>query len=306
MRRFSLSGAVLAALLVHGACASRGGGGAEGPGAGGDVVLADVDTSALTAREKSDWSSYVSELLAPCPDQPVSIAECVQQNRPCAACRPAAKFLVHQVSKGKTRTQVDAAFNARFLPERVKNVEIGSAPSKGPPDAPVVIVEWADFECPFCGNAAPLLEELLARYKGSVRIAFKHYPLSIHKYAEPAARAAVAAGLQGKFWEMHALLFESAPKLDDPTLRRLAQKAGLDMKRFEADFASDAVRDVIEQDRRQADKLELRSTPMIFINGRRFELDQFKLTEDLDDWIALELDLKKGAPAAGTAKGAGR
>src|SRR5688572_900562 len=106
MWRFSLSGAVLAVLLVHSACSSRGGGGAEGPAGGaGDVVLADVDTSALTAREKSEWSGYVSELLAPCPDQPVSIAECVQQSRPCAACRPAAKFLVHQVSKGKTREQ---------------------------------------------------------------------------------------------------------------------------------------------------------------------------------------------------------
>jgi protein-disulfide isomerase len=177
-------------------------------------------------------------------------------------------------------------------------------------DAPVTIVEWADFECPFCGNAAPLFDALLEKYPGSIRLVFKHYPLSMHKHAEKAARAAIAAGLQGKFWQMHHLLFESAPELDEAALLRLAQKLSLDITRFQADMASEKVTELLERDRRQADALGLHSTPMIFINGRRFDLEQFKLNEDLDEWILLELEMlgKKppvpvAAPAARPADG---
>ncbi len=101
------------------------------------VELKGVDTSALTARERSDWSSYVSELLSPCRDQPVSVAQCVKESRPCKACLPAANFLLEEVRRGRTRSQVEASFKARFAADGVKNVELGGAPSKGAPDAPI-------------------------------------------------------------------------------------------------------------------------------------------------------------------------
>ena len=127
---------------------------------------------------------------------------------------------------------------------------------------------------------------------------FKHYPLAMHKYAEKAARAAVAAERQGKFWEMHHLLFENAPNLDPPALGRLAQKAGLDMAKFQSDLDGEATAQVLERDRRQADALGLHSTPMIFINGRQFDLEHFKLDEDLKDWIELELEIVGKKPVA--------
>ena len=99
---------------------------------------------------------------------------------------------------------------------------------------------------------------------------FKHYPLSGHPHALPAAKAAEAARLQGKFWEMHDLLFEHQRELDDAALERYAQQLGLDLERFRADLASEAVKARIEADRAEGKRLGVDSTPSIFINGRRF------------------------------------
>lgn len=267
------------------------------------VTLPGIDVSALTSRERSDWSSYVSELLAPCPDQPVSVAQCVKEARPCKACTPAARFLIKQVQAGKTRSQVEAAFRTRFAPDTVKAVDIAGSPYKGAENAPIVIIEWADFECPFCGRAAPLLDEKVKQFPGSIKLVFKNYPLASHKNSETAARAAVAAGQQGKFWEMHERLFaEQSKGLDEPAIKRIAQSLGLDLKRFMDDLASEAVADAVAKDRKQANQLNLEGTPTIYINGRHFDLQQFDLTQDLDDWLKLELELRgAGTPAAAPA-----
>jgi protein-disulfide isomerase len=294
--RSLLAAAVLALATACGA--SPGPGAQSGSGPATPVELPGIDSTNLTAREKSEWSGHVSQLLAPCPDQPVSLATCVEEHRACGLCVPAAKFLVKQVSKGKTASQVETAFRLRFAPETKKDLDLTGSPSKGPATASIVIAEWADFECPFCGNAAPVLDELIKNYPGEVRIVFKHYPLAMHKFADKAARSAIAAERQGKFWEMHHLLFENAPDLDTPALARLAQKAGLDMAKFEADLGSDTVTAVLERDKRQAEALGLHSTPMIFINGRQFDLEHFKLGEDLKDWMELELEIVSKKPAS--------
>ena len=309
MLSLRLVGAVLAFSLLHfklSTCRSPGEGG-KGP-AGNDsgtiVELPGVDTSQLTSREKHDWSGAVTELLAPCPDQAVSLAQCVKEKRACAACEPAAKLLAKHVRKGKTRAQLDAAFKKRFAPDQVKPVPFAGSPSKGPDDAVVTIVEFADFECPGCGKAQPVLEKLLAKYPSQVRLVFKNYPLSIHKHAEKAARAALAAGRQGKFWEMHGKLFEMQPTPpDDLALEKLAKGLGLDMKKFDEDLTSEVIADEVARDRKHGDALDLASTPLIFINGRHYDLDYFDFSEEFADWIALELELtpgKKPEPAAPT------
>ena len=259
------------------------------------VKLDGVDTSALTPREQREWSTYVSELLAPCSDQPVSLAQCIKESRHCSLCLPAAKFLVKRVTRGETRSKVEAAFRTRFSPDTVKTVEEGNSPSKGAKDAPVVIVEWADFQCPYCGAAAPVIDKVVQEYPESVRLVFKNYPLASHEHSEIAARGAVAAGKQGKFWEMHHKLFESqSTGLDRDVVIRIAKEIGLDEKKFVSDLDSEAVADEVNRDRKQAEKLELRGTPMIYLNGRHFELDQFNLVEDMDDWIQLEVEQRTG------------
>jgi protein-disulfide isomerase len=285
-------GAILAAFLLGGSCA-RGG----GPGAASDpeaVELPGVDTSALTGRERRDWSGYVSELLAPCADQPVSVAECVRQARPCVTCAPAAAFIARQVVLGKARRQVETAYRLRFAPDQVKSIDLGQSPWKGAASARVVIVEWADFECPFCQRTAPEFDRLLQAYPGVIKVVFKHYPIASHANAMRAARAGVAAQRQGKFWRMHDLMFLNATRLDDPGLERLATEAGMEVARFKADLADPTVADRINADRKQADALGLQGTPMIFIDGRYFDLEYFDLSDDLGPWVKLEVELVTG------------
>lgn len=285
-------------------CRSPGEGG-RGPEPGKEeavvVELPGVDSASLTAREKREWSSAVSELLAPCPDQPVSLAQCVKESRDCRACKPAAEFLVKQVRRGRTRSQMEAAFKKRFAADQIKQVPITGAPHKGAAGASIVVVEWADFECPFCARTAPVLDALLERFPGHVQLVFKHYPLSGHKHAEKAARAAVAAGKQGKFWEMHKALFAAHPKpLDPPTIESIAEEIGLDMKKFRDDLDSEAVADAVAKDRKQGDDLDLSGTPMVYINGRHFDLDHFEIGEDLEDWVKLEIEMKTGKKVSPT------
>ncbi len=262
------------------------------------VELAGVDTTKLTDREKEQWSAYVSDLLAPCSDQPVSLSQCVTEKRACEACLPAARFLVNQVTAGKTGGQIEAAYRARFSEEAVKDIEIDDSPIKGAADAPVTLVEYADFECPACAATSPIIDQAVKKYPGSVRLVYKHFPLSIHEHAEAAARAAVAAQKQGKFWEMHDAMFANQKALDDTGLRKIAQQIGLDVKAFDEDRRSEAVADRVTKERKAAEDLGLKGTPTLFINGRLFDSDHFSVLDDLHPWIELEIELAKGADSA--------
>jgi protein-disulfide isomerase len=144
-----------------------------------------------------------------------------------------------------------------------------------------------------------VLDELVEKFPSHLQLVFKNFPLSSHEHAEEAARAAMAAEKQGKFWEMHHTLFENQESgLDRKNLDRLARQIGLDMKQFSTDIESEAIADRVDADRKQADKLGLRGTPMIYINGRHFELELFNLVEDLDPWISLEIEARTGKKVA--------
>src|SRR5262245_52504186 len=106
----------------------------------------------------------------------------------------------------------------------------------GPADAPVVVVEYGDFECPNCKQAVAAVEMLLKRLDGKVRFVYRHYPLEVHSHAVAAAEAAEAAGAQGRFWDMHARLFEHQRALERTHLDAYARELGLDMARFSAEL----------------------------------------------------------------------
>lgn len=261
------------------------------------VDVKGVDSSALTARERTEWSDDVSHLMAPCADQAVPLAQCVNEDRPCRACLPAVRFLLERVQRGLTRSQVEAAYRDRFSPDGVKNIDLNDTPSRGPVGAPIVIVEFADFECPACGAMRPVLEEVIAAHPDKIRFFYKHYPLGMHPNAEKAARAAVAAMRQGKFWEMHHLLFENQTQLSIENVEKLAQSIGLDLAKFRQDRDSEATADFVAKNRKQGEALNLTGTPSIFIDGRKFESSGGPPKEELEEWIKLELELE-GAPSA--------
>jgi hypothetical protein len=252
--------------------------------------LPGVDTSSLVERERKIWWKLVNELYAPCSSEAVSIGHCVEQARQCAACTPAAQFLVDRVRRGAAPDEARSAYGMRFGPN-FKKVEIADSPSRGPLDAPVTILVWSDFECPHCRMAMPLLERLFTRFSPKIRLVHKFYPLRSHSNAEASARAAIAAQNQGRYWEMEQVLFDHQSEQTDADLERYATTLQLDMKRWRADLRAPKTDAVLARDRADADRSGLTGTPFILINGREFDLGQFQLQGDLEAWVALEVDL---------------
>ncbi len=288
---------LVALALLGGTCSKPDSGEAKPPASAvPEVSLKEVDTSALTARERREWSAQVSELLAPCPEQPVSIAQCVSENRACKTCLPAAKFLLRQVQAGKAKKDREDAFHTRFDANKVKTIITDGSPEVGAPDAIVSIVEWADFECPFCRALYPTLERMVQRFPGQVKLVYKFYPLASHPHGEVAARAAASALAQNKFWEMHHLLFDNQDRLEQQDLEQYAKKAGLDLAKYRSDFGSKEIGERIEKDKKQAEGLGLDGTPFLFINGRNVKLEHVAGDEDLVEWIKLDIELAGKTP----------
>lgn len=140
-------------------------------------------------------------------------------------------------------------------------------PSKGSADAQLLLVEFSDFQCPACKQASSVVRQLVADYGDRLRVVYKHMPLGIHKDAFGAAQAAVCAGEQGKFWEMHDLLFASN-SLAEPALESDAAKLGLDADRFTQCMASEESRAVVQQDIKEAQSAGISGTPSFVLNGR--------------------------------------
>jgi protein-disulfide isomerase len=161
-----------------------------------------------------------------------------------------------------------AARAGRPDPSRRYSVNTAGAPFKGDPDAKLAIVEFSDFQCPFCSRVAPTLEQIESEYGDKVRIVFKHLPLSIHPKAPAAHAAAEAAHRQGKFWEMHDKIFADQQSMSPEKYVEYARELGLDIDRFQADLASAEVKQRIDADTNEASKLGVTGTPAFFVNGR--------------------------------------
>ena len=139
----------------------------------------------------------------------------------------------------------------------------------GPSHAVVTVVEYGDFECPNCKQAAPAVKLLLQRFAGRVRFVYRHFPLEeVHPHALHAALAAETAAAQGKFWPMHDLLFENQRHLELPALRRYAQQLELDMARYDAEMANELYLQRVREHRESGERSGVRGTPGFFVNQR--------------------------------------
>jgi protein-disulfide isomerase len=148
-----------------------------------------------------------------------------------------------------------------------QSINLDHSPGIGPASAPVSLVEFSDFECPYCAETAPVIHQLLAAYPTQVRFAFKHYPLPMHKESPLAHEAVLAAGEQGKFWEIHDLLFAGQDKLSRDDLIAKAKQLNLDMLRFTRDLDSHHFKSAVDADRQEGNRLGVDGTPFFFING---------------------------------------
>jgi predicted DsbA family dithiol-disulfide isomerase len=172
------------------------------------------------------------------------------------------------------------------------DVNASGRPSLGPPSAPVVLVEFSDFQCPYCKSSSATLKEVLKQYGDKVRLVFRQFPLSnIHPNAQRAAEASLCASAQNHFWEMHDLLFRSQNSLKEEDLKNKADQLGLDSKAFNACLASTRYGALVHEDIRAGSAAGVDGTPALFINGRF--LNGARPYEEIAAVIDEELKIKK-------------
>ncbi len=150
-------------------------------------------------------------------------------------------------------------------------VEVGeNAPILGKSDAPVTIVEFSDFQCPFCSRGAETMHQVKKKYGNKVKIAFRHFPLPMHTEADEASAAAMCVHEQNKdkFWKYHDILFKNQDKMDDESLAKYAKEVGVDEKKFKECYDSKKYVDLVKKDMEYGEKLGVRSTPTFFVNGQ--------------------------------------
>lgn len=267
----------------------------------GEKALAELGGIKLNDREKTTFVAQLDRILSPCADTPVPLSQCLAEKRSCKLCKPAAELVGRMVRGGvSSAADFDAVYKARFDATIVKNIDVGKSPFKGPADAPVTIVEWADFQCPACQGLRPYLDLMQERFPGQVKIVYKFYQITGHDRALEAAHAAQAAHLQGKFWEMHKQLFDHKDALERSDFRKYARAIELDLEKFNKDFESEEVKNAVAADIKQANDLELDATPLIYVNGRKFVLEPF--TIEFENWIKLAIEEAGAVPVEPTSK----
>jgi protein-disulfide isomerase len=161
----------------------------------------------------------------------------------------------------KANQPLDAAAQAKIAG--------GDVPAFGPADAKVTLVEFSDFQCPYCSRAATVAKKIKEKYGTKVRFVFRQFPLSFHQNANGAAAAALAAHAQGKFWELHDKMFENQEKLDKASLEGFAKEVGLDVAKFKKAVDAQEVKDRIKADMDLGAEVVVQGTPTLFLNGKR-------------------------------------
>ncbi len=229
-----------------------------------------VDPKDLDDKERKILVDILAEQFDPC-GKTRSMLDALKAGDCAIAPKLAARLVEFLGPQGMGKAQAVQALLREI--ERINTVvpiDIGASPVRGPADAKVKIVEFSDFECPFCRRAIVPLEKLRAHY--NVLLSYKFYPLKLsHPNAEGAARAAWAAHQQGKFWEMHDTLFANQDKLDWPAVQGYAKKLGLDGKKFAADVQSEASKAAVAADEKAGEAAGVDGTPTFYVNGRKAE-----------------------------------
>jgi len=208
-------------------------------------------------------------------------------------------------AKPEARTAQAPAQPARPPPKAdatVWRIPVEGSPIAGPADAPVTLVEFTDYQCPYCSRAHGTIQQLQKDYGPRLRVVMKEFPLSMHPQARGAAMAALAAGAQGKYWPMHDKLFANQRALDPAALSAYAQEVGLDAGRFTAALNSPESAAIIDRDMELGAGVGVTGTPAIFINGRRLPggavpIENFKALID-EEMAKAEAMIRSGVPAA--------
>jgi protein-disulfide isomerase len=245
----------------------------------------EIDFTGLTDQQQKMALKLMNENPCNCGCK-MTIAECRLRDSSCRRSLIFARTIVDAIREGKSETEVLRILKAKtdtFVEARlpddtgvVYNIDTTSNPVRGPKNAPVSIVEFSDFQCPYCAGVQETLEKVLKTFPKDVKIVFKQYPLNIHQYARQAALAALAAHSQGKFWEMHDKLFQNFSAINEENIKKWAKEIGLSMTDFEKTMQSGKYEGVLQKDMADGAAAKVVGTPSIFINGKRIHDRNFE------------------------------
>ena len=236
--------------------------------------LPGVELNSLSAAKKQIALAAMRSESCSCGCN-MKVAECRVKDPSCGVSRKLAKAAITESAAGKNLETVQADLKRiasappALLDDPVK-IAIAGDPVLGPENARVTLVEYSDFQCPYCSQVVPKVRQVLRAWPKDVRLVFKQFPLEDHSEAEFGAEAALSAQAQGKFWEMHDLLYAGFPHLERQRVLGYAQKIGLDMKRFIADIDSHKYLARIRAEKAQGEEDGVEGTPTFFIDGKRY------------------------------------
>jgi protein-disulfide isomerase len=239
--------------------------------------LPGVKVNGLTAAQKAQVLAIAREQSCSCGCN-MKIAPCLSQDRSCMTSRTQATAVAREIKAGKSPTAAvavlaDATYMAKLqneLASQPVELKVAGAPSRGPESARLTIVEFSDFQCPFCRTGANALTEIAEAYPKDVRLVFKQFPLESHSQAALAAEASLAAQAQGKFWEMHDRIFANPRSLTEPNLIAWAKELGMDAGRFASDLSSRKYQNAVQSEVREGLDAGVEGTPTVFLNGRPY------------------------------------
>jgi protein-disulfide isomerase len=238
-------------------------------------TLGDVDISDLTPVQKRAVLKMVREQDCSC-QCGMKTAECIMKDRNCSYSRTIAKIAIQGVKDGKSLVEISKLMDASPKAHRPKTLEdpvvidVAGSPVKGPDNARITLVEFSDFECPFCYAAVAQVDKIMAAYPKDIKLIYKQFPLSMHPHAQMAAIASLAAKDQGKFWEMYEVLFKNSRRLSPDNILMWAKEIGLDMDKFKAALASSKYQAIIEKDLKDGETAGVYGTPSFYINGKQY------------------------------------
>lgn len=242
-----------------------------------------VDVSKLSEPQRETFFQVINSEASAC-GAAHSLAVSLRDDDSCRDSMHVAQFIAGRIGAGAQPGDIKLELDMLVAALQEREVPIEGRPVYGNERAPVTMVVFADFQCPVCKAEAPELRAAVDSHRGQAKLVFKHFPLThAHEFAEAAALAAEAAHLQGKFWEMHDKLFAHQNALAPADLERYATEIGLDVAKWKADMASEAVKQKVTQDQADGMKLELTGTPTVYVNGR--ERVSFLWGGELEGWI---------------------
>lgn len=238
-------------------------------------TLGNVDLSDLTPVQKKAVLKIVRDQDCSC-QCGMKTAECIMKDPNCSYSRALAKIAIQGVKDGKTMIEISKLMDASPKAHRPKLLEapvsiaVDGSPVRGPADARITLVEFSDFECPYCSAAVKQVDIVMAAYPKDVKLIYKQFPLSMHPHAELAAEASLAARDQGKFWEMYDVLFKNFRQLSRNSILAMAKDIGLDMDKFKSDLDSGKYKAIVNKDLADGEAAGVYGTPAFYINGKQY------------------------------------